>query len=173
MHWRCAILTLATALLLNGALFADKTVQKEEASFGAIKSPDAAEVRKQAETWLKSVGKSDAATLAKVQTLWASDRPLLDKVSGVLTLGDAEAGKLLAEARDADAPAPTAVPALLKDAKKPAFFRNNLALAYARALTTRKVYEDGLDTFEQAKPEESGDPSALCFHTAGSQDSLE
>ena len=67
MHWRCATLALATALLLNPALRAEKPVQKEESSFGALKSPDAAEVRKQAEAWLKAVGKADAATLAQGQ----------------------------------------------------------------------------------------------------------
>ena len=102
MHWRCPTLTLATILLLNGALFADKTVQKEESSFGSIKSPDATEVRNQADAWLRSVGKADAATLTKVNTVWASDRPLLDKVSATLALGDADAARLLAEARDAE-----------------------------------------------------------------------
>jgi hypothetical protein len=162
---------LAAALLTasTGLAFAADTEKKplrEEASFGAIKNPDAGEVRKQAEAWLKSVGKSDAATLAKVQTLWASDRPMLDKVSSVLALGDAAAAKLLDEARDADAAAPTTVPALLKDAKKPAFLRNNLALAYAKALTTRKVYEEALDSFTLVKPEEVVDPSAYFFHKA-------
>ena len=164
-HW---ILVATVLTVSTGTALADpeKKPLREEASFGSIKNPDAAEVRKQADAWLKSVGKTDAATLAKVNTVWASDRPILDKVSATLTLADADAAKLLAEARDADAPAPTTTPAVLKDAKKPAFFRTNLALAYAKALTTRKVYEEALDSFALVKPEDVVDPSAYFFHKA-------
>src|SRR6185437_8727993 len=47
-----------------------------------------------------------------------------------------------------------------------AFYRNNLALAYARALTTRKVYEEALDSFTLVKPEDVVDPAAYFFHKA-------
>jgi len=158
---------VAALLLYGGAALADagKKPAKEESSFGALKSPDPAEVRKQAEAWLKSVKASDA-TLAKFKKLWSADRPLADKVSETLTLGDAQAGKLLAEARNADAPAPMEVPAILKDKKKPAFYRANLALAYGKALTVRKVYEEALEAFEAVKPEEVVDPSVYFFHKA-------
>jgi len=142
-----------------------KKPAREESSFGALKAADAAEARKQAEAWLKSV-KADDATLAKFKTVWDADRPLLDKVSATLTMGDADAAKLLAEARDDSAAAPTDVPAALKDKKKSAFFRNNLALAYAKALTTRKVYEEALESFAAVKPEDVVDPSAYFFHRA-------
>ncbi len=158
------------ALLLfgSGAAFADagKKPAREESSFGSLRSPDPAEVRKQAETWLKSVGKTDAGSSAKFNTIWMADRPLLDKVASTLALGDVAAARLLTEARDAGTPAPTAVPAILKDAKKPAFFRNNLALVYARALANRKVYEEALESFALLKPEDVVDPSAYFFHKA-------
>jgi hypothetical protein len=157
------------ALLLHGggAALADagKKAPKEDSSFGALKAPDPAEVQKQAETWLRSV-KSDGATLANFKRLWQADRPLLDKVAATLTLGDVTAAKLLKEARDADAPAPTEVPAALKDAKKPAFYRANLALAYGKALAGRKVYEEALESFAVVKPEDVVDPSAYLFHKA-------
>jgi len=157
------------ALLLygGGAANADtgKKPAKEESSFGALKSPDPAEVRKQAEAWLKSA-KADATRLAKFKTIWQADRPILDKVAATLALGDATAAKLLTDARDVDAPAPTAVPALLKDKKKSAFYRANLALAYAKALTSRKVYEEALEAFEAVKPEEVVDPASYYFHRA-------
>src|SRR5439155_8344382 len=79
--------------------------------------------------------------------------------------GSPEAAKLLAEARNADSPAPVAVPALLKNSKN-AFFRANLALAYAKALTIRKVYEEALDSFAAVKPEDVIDPAAYFFHKA-------
>jgi hypothetical protein len=157
------------ALLLYGgsAAYADtgKKPAKEDSSFGALKSPDLAEVRKQAEAWLVS-GKADAATLAQFKTLWETDRPVLDRVTATLVLGDAAATKLLADARNADAPAPTEVPAALKDKKQPVFYRANLALAYARALAGRKVYEEALEAFAAIKPEEVVDPAAYYFHKA-------
>ncbi len=164
---RLAVLALAAAALAGTSLFAaeDRKPGKETSSFGSIKAVDAAEAKKQAEAWLKSV-KNDAATQAKFQALWQADRPLVDKVSGTLALGDAAAAKLLAEARDADAAAPTQVPAVLKDKNKPAFYRANLALAYAKALTSRKVYEEALDAFAAVKAEDVVDPAAYLFHKA-------
>src|SRR5262249_30195634 len=120
---------------------------------------------KQAEAWLKSV-KNDAATQAKFQTIWQADRPVVDKVSATLTLGDVAAARLLAEARDADTPAPTEVPAGLKDRNKSSFARANLALAYATALTSRKVYEEALEAFAAVRPEDVVDPASYLFHKA-------
>jgi len=142
-----------------------KATKKEDSSFGAIKGVDAAEAQKMAEKWLTSV-KNDATTKAEFEKIWASDRPLLDKVTATLVLGDADAAKVLAQARDADESAPTEVPAVLSDKKKDAFFRNNLALAYAKALTSRKVYEEALETFAVVKADDVVDPSAYYFHKA-------
>jgi len=143
-------------------LAAEKPAKKEDSSFGALKAVDAAEARKQAEVWLKSV-KGDEA---KFKAIWDADRPLIDKVAATLSLGDADAAKFLADAKDDSAPAPTEIPASLKDKKKGDFFRNNLALAYAKALTTRKVYEEALEAFVAVKPEDVVDPSAFFFHKA-------
>jgi len=159
----------AVALLLFGSLaVADtgKKPAKEDSSFGSLRGVDPAEARKQAESWLKSAGKADAGSLAKFKTIWDGERPLLDKVAATLELGDAGAAKLLAEARDADAPAPMDVPAILKDKEKPAFFRNNLALVYGRALVSRKVYEEALDSLSVAKVDDVADPASYLFHRA-------
>jgi len=166
---RCFPATVLALLLVGSSpAWADsgnKPTKKEDSSFGALKSADAAEARSQAETWLKSV-KTDDATLTKFKAIWDADRPLIDKVASTLALGDADAAKLLAEAKDADAAAPVEVPAILKDKKRPAFYRNNLALAYAKALTLRKVYEEALDAFAAVKAEDVVDPSSLLFHRA-------
>jgi len=178
MTWqtgRLATLALAGCFLMNSSLWAaeDTKPTKEESSFGMLKAPTVEEAKKQAETWLKETAKkTDAATLAKFKTLWEADRPLIDKVSGTLVLGNVDAGKLLEEARDVDAPAPIEVPALLKDAKLPTFFRANLALAYAKALTTRRVYEEALETFQMIKVEDVCDPGAFFFHKAVCEHSL-
>jgi len=162
-------LALGALLCWSGVAAADTTTKgakKEASSFGALKAPDAAEVRQQAETWLKSVGKADAAGMARFNAIWSADRPLVDKVAQTLALGNADAARLLAEARDENGPAPTAVPALLKDARQTQFFRANLALAYGKALTGRKVYEEALETFAIVRPEDVTDPAAFFFHKA-------
>jgi len=163
----CIPAAVAALLFLGGAALADagKKPAREDASFGSLRSPDPAEVRKQAEAWLKAV-KADAAALARFKAVWEADSPLLDKVTQTLTLGDATAARLLADARDADTPAPTEVPKLLKDKTRSAFYRNTLALAYAKALTGRKVYEEALEAFATVKPDEVVDPSAYLFHKA-------
>jgi phosphoribosyl-ATP pyrophosphohydrolase len=156
------------ALLLVGsspALADSGKKPPKDSSFGALKSADAAEARSQAETWLKSV-KADDATLKKFATIWDSDRPVIDKVASTLALGDPAAAKMLEEAKDADASAPIEVPAILKDKKKSDFYRNNLALAYGKALTLRKVYEEALEALSAVKAEDVVDPSALLFHKA-------
>jgi len=158
---------VAAVLVLASPVFADseKPSKKEESSFGAMHTIDAGEAQKQAAAWLKGV-KDDADTKKKFDALWDSDRPVIDKISGTLALGDKDAAKLLEEAKDADASAPVEVPAVLKDKKKSSFYRNNLALAYAKALTLRKVYEEALDAFSAVKVEDVADPSAYLFHRA-------
>jgi len=156
-------------LLCAGNSMADtgkKAAVKEGSSFGAMKSLTTEEAQTQAEAWLKSAGKTDAASQARFKTIWATDRPLVDKVSSTLVLGSPAAAKLLRAARNPDAAAPVAVPALLKDSKQSAFFRANLTLAYAKALTLRKVYEEALDSFAAVKPEDVADPGSYFFHKA-------
>jgi hypothetical protein len=155
---------VAALLIAGGPTRADtKKAAKEDSSFGALKAADAAEAKRQAQAWLATTGKADAA---KFNAIWSGDRPLIDKVSATLELGSPEAARLLKEARDADAAAPLEVPALLKDTKKPAFYRANLALAYGKALTGRKVYEEALESLGVVKPEDVIDPSAYLFHKA-------
>src|SRR5262245_19663392 len=120
----CWLAALAAALFLTGAVAqADDKKPAGEASFGALKGTDTAEARKQAEAWLKTTGKADAA---RVSAIWQADRPLIDKVAATLELGSPAAAALLKEARDEDAAAPTQVPRLLKDSKQSAFFRATL-----------------------------------------------
>jgi hypothetical protein len=157
----------ATVLLLfGGAVGTDAERKKELASFGTLRAPAPDSARNQALTWLRGVGKADETSLKSFHAIWDSDRALIDKVADTLVLGDVDAKKLLEEARDLAAPAPTAVPAVLKDAKRPAYYRANLALAYARALSGRRIFEEGLDALKTVKPEQVVDPSAYLFHKA-------
>jgi tetratricopeptide (TPR) repeat protein len=166
----------AVASLLVGAGLvqagSEKKSVKDLPSFSVLRAPAPEAARSQALDWLKGAGKTDAATMKTFEALWAGDRPLLDKVVATFALGEPAAAQLLKEARDADAPAPTAVPNLVKDQKLPAFFRANLGLGYAKALTNRKVYDEALEAFKAVRPEDVVDPSAYFFHRAVTEHAL-
>jgi hypothetical protein len=146
---------------------------KEPISFGTLRAPSADEARAQALAWLKE-GYVEAPGLLKAfEKIWAqaADRPLLDRVSEILTL-DCEAKALLAEANNPTSPAPTGVPKILKDASKPAFYRANLALAYGKALSNRRIYEEALEVLKLVRVEDVVDPSAYLFHRAVAEHAL-
>src|SRR5262249_36269918 len=141
-------------------------------TFGTLKPPTAEAARAQAQAWLEAVGKTDDTARAAFQAIWDSDRPVLDRVAETLALGDAQAAQLLTEARDPAAPAPKEVPTLLRDTKLPVYFRSNLALAYAKALSGRRVYEESLGALRSAVPEQVVDPAAYYFHKAVAEHAL-
>jgi len=168
-------LSLSALLACGGAALADGPAQSppaKVAAFAALPTPSQEEARAKALEWLKGAGQSDAGMLGAFDDIWKSDAPLLDKVADTLALGDGDARRLLAEARDPKASAPTEVPALLKDAKRPAFFRANLALAYGKALTNRRVYEEALLALDCARPEQVIDPASYLFHRAVAEHGL-
>src|SRR5262249_10096456 len=49
---------------------------------------------------------------------------------------------------------------------KSTFFKANFAVAYARALSNRKIYEESLETLRLVKPEQTIDPASHLFHKA-------
>jgi hypothetical protein len=166
----------ALALLLVGGVRVqaepEKKPLKDLPSFSLLRAPAPDVARGQAQAWLKGAAKNDAATQKAFDELWASDRPLLDKVAGTFALGEPAVAKLLQEARDPDTPAPTSVPNLIKDQKLSSFFRANLGLAYAKALTGRKVYDEALEAFKSIKGEDVVDPAAYFFHRAVTEHAL-
>jgi hypothetical protein len=156
----------ALAFLLAGSQ-AVSANEKKEIAFGALEAVaiDAAKAR--AADWLKEAGKNDPATLQRFETIWKQeDRTVLDRLADTFALANADAANLLAEARNPLSLAPTKVPDLLKDAKQPLFFRANLALAYGRNLSNRRVHEEALEIFKLFRPEQVIDPSAYLFHRA-------
>jgi hypothetical protein len=160
-----AALVVALPLCQGGQVFAQG--KQSPVIFGALEAANPTEIRAQAEAWLKGIGKTDAATAQKLQGIWAKgDRSLMDRLADTLGLGDAEAARILADAADPLALAPTKVPEILKDAKRPAFFRANLALTYARHLSNRRVHEEALEALKLTRPEDVVDPAAYLFHRA-------
>lgn len=161
------------ALPLAAVLAVGSARADELPVFGALQPMSPQKAREQAEAWLKESGKADAGTLAKFAAIWSQDgRTILDRLGETFALASPEASKLLTEARSAIDPAPTAIPDFLKDAKQPAFFRANLALAYARQLTHRRVHEEALDVLKLVRPEQVIDPAAYLFYRAVSEHSL-
>ena len=174
VHATCTGLALAI-LLGSGATMSVRAADAKPApasSFGALQSvsPDAA--RDQALAWLKTTNKADADALKAFEGIWASDRPVLDKVADTFCLGDPDAATLMAEARKVGAAAPTEIPALLQDAKKPIFYRSNLTLAYAKTLSNRRVFEESLDALNNVKAEQVVDPASYLFYKAVAEHAL-
>ena len=159
---------MAVLLLGGGQALVGAEKKKDLGSFGTLEPANPAAVKAEAEAWFKKTV-NDPAQKAKFAAVWkAESRPLLDRVVDTLVLDKATA-KLLADANNPLVPAPCgakAVPTAVKDKKQPAFYRANLALAYAKALSNRRIYEEALDTLKAVKAEEVADPSAYLFHRA-------
>jgi hypothetical protein len=162
---------LAVVLMAGSALAADAT-KPEVYSFGTLKSVQADTARAQAQEWLNASGKTDAATRKQFEAIWNQpERPLLDKIADTLSF-DPNAAKLLKEAGDLTLSVPKEVPSALKDTKQSEFYRSNLALLFAKAISSRRVYEEALDALKTVKPEKVVDPSAYFFHKAVAEHAL-
>jgi len=167
---------LAAALLVGGSVWAadaDKSDKKvKDLSFGSLKTASTAEAKELAASWLKSAGKTDE-TKAAFDAIWADDdTSVLDKVTATLCLGSEPAKKLLAEVRDPKTSAPTEVPGMLKDNKIHPFLRANLALAFAKACSERRIYEESRDCLIAVKAEQVVDPGQYLFLKAVAEHSL-
>jgi hypothetical protein len=163
-------LSSATPSLLAGDPGKRRTV--ERVNFGELQSPDPQAAREQALAWLLGTGKADAAKQLAFHAIWSGEKALLERVAETLALGDADARQLLAEAGNPNWPAPQVVPLALVDAKLPVYYRANLALAYAKALGDRRIYEESLAALRTTKPEMVVDPSTYLFTRAVAEHAL-
>jgi len=164
--------TIALAVLLygGGQALGD---QKREVAFGNLEGMAASDAQAKAAAWLQATGKADAATLSRFEAIWKQpDRTVLDMVAETFALADPAAAKLLADARDLNVPAPVKVPDILKDKNASPFYRANLGLAYARALSNRRVHEETLDVLKTIRPEQVVDPAAYLFHRSVAEHAL-
>ncbi len=161
MSHRLLATTCVLALLPCGAAWAEP--------IGVLRPPGFDEARKLA---LAEV--SDPAARKSAEALWdrTLEIELLDRVAATLAAADPEARRLLDSARDSASPAPTSVPAILRDSSKSAFFRNNLALAYAKEIATRRVHEEASDTLRAITPELTVDPATYYFFRAVAEHKL-
>jgi hypothetical protein len=161
------------AVLAGAVLFAQGSqafgndTRKTPVRFGSLENPSTEVVRARAEAWLKEAVKGDAAKMQQFQTIWKNaDRTVLERVSDTLALGNADAAKLIADARNPLVIPPQQVPAVFKDTKQAEFLRANLGLAYARSMSNRRGHEIALDVLKSFKAEQVVDPAAFLFHKA-------
>lgn len=123
-------------------------------------------VQAQAKKWLAGAT-NDPETLKKFDAIWSSDGSLHDRVVETIVLGDPKAAELLAQARDVNVPAPMAIPAILTAAKNAnTFHRANLALAYAKLLTARRIHEEALAVLDTVHAKDVAEPGTYFFHKA-------
>jgi len=168
------IRTLCVAALAIGLVAFNATTAsaadpaKPAFGFSTLKAATPEAAKAKAEAYLKSVGKFDQAAFDKI---WADEsRTVLDRTADSLAIGNTEAAAILADVRKPEAPAPAELPALLKDTKQDNFFRTNLALAFAKAAASKKVYEEALEALNAVStPEAAVDPSAFYFFKAVSE----
>jgi hypothetical protein len=154
-------LAVAVSLLRAGSAAAD---DKKDQAFGALEPTAAGVVKDKAMAWVQT---NASAKRSDAEAIWArSDRAALDNLADTFALGNAEAANLLQQVRDDKAPAPTEVPAVLKNTKTDAFLRANLGLAVARHLSNRRVHEEALAILNIVAPEQTVDPAAYLFHRA-------
>jgi hypothetical protein len=140
---------------------------KQPVAFGSLVPLSAEDCRKLALAWLTEMRKADARNLEAFERIWAQqERPVLDRLADTFSLGDPHAAHLLASSRKMAGPVPTSIPDILRDASKPVFFRANLAVAYARNLSHRRIYEEALAVLKLFAPEQVVDPSSYLFHRA-------
>jgi len=161
---------VAAALLAGGA--GQGLAQKKSAigSFGALSAAETDKAQASAEAWLKTTGKHDAA---KFNAIWSQkNRTTLDRLAETFALGSPAAAKLLADAANPQAAAPMSVDPIFTDKDAAPFFKSNLALAYARLLTQRRVYEQALEVLNTTKVEQVADPGCYLFHKAVCQHGL-
>jgi len=165
------VVVLAAGLAAT-APAAEKKTTREEAAFGTLAPASDVSVRIQAANWLKEQGKYDALR-TQFDEIWnKKDLTVLDRLTATFELADPNVKQIMSEARDPMAAAPTEVPAILKNTKTPLFFRANVGMAYAKALTSRKVYEEALDALATFKAEQVVDPGVYLFHKAVCEHSL-
>ncbi|MGF1581184.1 MAG: hypothetical protein ACFCD0_17605 [Gemmataceae bacterium] len=161
---------LTRSLLLSALVVfvGGQAVQAQEKSvvdFGVLEATDAKTAQAEAAKWIKSTGKPVNAE--KLTEIWSREnRTVLDRISDTLALGSVDAEKLLKDAANPLVPAPTTIPAILANKKAKPFFRHNLALAYARHLSHRRVFEQALDALETTKAEDVADPGSYLFYRA-------
>ncbi len=172
-NWFAAAAVAASSA--GGALAAEAVTPAPAAkhtaySFSALRAVPADAAKAKLEMWLKDAGKFDAAAF---NATWADEsRSVLDRTADTIVRALPAAAAALSDAARPDAPAPTEVPAVLKDAQLDPFVRSNLSAAYVKALAGRRVYEESLEAAKAVQVEQLVDPAGFLFFKAVAEHAL-
>jgi len=160
--------SLAVLALLSGSAVQAQDAKKQAAPrFRALEGMSDEAAQAKAQAWFKTAVNNDAAKLQQFQAIWKNENAtVLERLAATFEAGNPNAAQLLRTARDANAPAPKEIAPIFKDAKADPFFRTNLALAYARSLSNRRIHEEALGILKTTSAEQVADPAAYLFHQA-------
>jgi hypothetical protein len=170
--WLAAAAIAAGAVLTTGTTSpAAEPQAKPVYSFATLRAVPLDVAKAKATQWLVSVG--HVVDPSAVDAIWVdAGRSILDMTVETLAMGNPEIGVILAEAKDPDAAAPVELPTFIKDPQGDRFFRANVATAYAKALATKRVYEESLDALKAVSPEECVEPATYYFYKAVAEHAL-
>jgi len=137
---------------------------------GSIKAPTLDQAREQAEAYVqvKAPGR-----WTSVEPVWAlaQGRTLLDRTVDTFCVLDPMVAQFVQSVRAQPSTTLLETP-ILKDVQQPAYVRNNLKLFLARALTSRRLHEDGLALLRNLTPETLVDPATYYFYRAVCENKL-
>jgi hypothetical protein len=139
---------------------------------GAIKAPTLDQAREQAFAYLKALPDGTSKWPA-AQAIWSTNagRTLLDRTVDSFCLADPVIAQFVQSARLQPHTSLLETP-VLKNDKQPAYVRNNLKLFLARALTSRRLHEDGLALLRTLTPETLVDPASYYFYRSVCENKL-
>lgn len=171
--WMATVAIAACSMVAASAAEPDAKAPAPKAdlsqlTFGTLRAMPADAAKAKVAEWLKAAGKLDQA---KLDAAFASDKSTIEKLLAGVALGNPELKKIVDDARDVTIAAPTTVPDVLKN-EKDAFVKTNVAAAFARTLSARKVYEEALAAAADIQAEQLVDPSAFYFFKAVAEHSL-
>lgn len=144
-------------------------------TFGAddvFSPPSPADVRTKALQWVAERGVSDKTILENIGREWVIEgNPLtaeetFKRVIRTLTLGDADAKKIVEACREAIPVASWPKDAVPMTDAMPDFARQHLRLFVGRFLAQRQLYEEALDVFVAVDPKQVVDPASYFFQRA-------
>lgn len=165
-----SILTAAIGSLVFTAAALAADVSKPIYTFGTLRTASVEVAKLKSKAVLEKIGAYDPSAF---DAIWMDEsRTVFDRTIDSLLLGSSEAKAAIELARNLDAPAPTAIPGFLRDNAQDGFFRANIATAYAKALGSRRVYEEALDALKAVTPELVVDPSQYFFYRAVAEHAL-
>jgi len=168
-----------TAVSVSG-LHADDKNQPERpvlprldaSPLGAIKAPTLDQAREQAFAYLKSLP-AGVSRMPAAQAIWSAGegRTLLDRTVDTFCVADPVIAQFVQGVRLQPSTTQLETP-ILKDEKHPAYVRNNLKLFLARALTNKRLHEDGLALLRSLTPENLVDPATYYFYRSVCENKL-